>query len=242
MTDPYHVSIITIGLDETSIRRVRDLMKQQTYDDLEVVGSTKDGIPAAWNHALTNASGELYVFTETDAAPIRDDWLERIVADFNLPERRVVHYGEVGRPGHGYDLSNLAVPAAVVDEFCFDESYPIVEDTELFTRMDMAGVKFEKRYDNPVYHHPAPDRQNERAFQRGYYQARCRLRHGQIGPSNETRHIPGNLDDKTAISESASLPEIIIDQITSPLQSVKSELAFLAGGAKATVDHIRGQL
>ena len=235
MTSQPHVSIVTIGLEDKEIEVVRESMAAQTFDDIEVVGSTKEGIPSAWNQALSEASGELYVFTETDAMPIRDDWLERIVADVELPERGVVHYGEVGRPGHGYDLSNLAIPATVMTEFSFDESYPIVEDTELFTRMNKAGVTFEKRYDNPVYHHPAPERQDERAFQRGYHQMRCRLTHGQLGVSSEIRHTPGDLGAGTSISETSSMMHICLIQMTNIFKSLATDIKFISGGGFAAL-------
>jgi len=235
--DGVSISVITIGLTDTKISDVRHRVKRQTYSNVEVVGSTKGGIPTAWNHSISKASGELYVFTETDAVPIHSDWLERIAIDYDLPERRVTHYGEVGRPGHGYDLSNLAVPADVINEYMFDETYPIVEDTELFTRMNKAGVRFEKRYDNPVYHHPAPDRQKDRAFQRGFYQTRCRLIHGQLGVTDEERHIPGGLETNTNISQSSSIVEITARQLLSPINSAYTDLKFSAGSAFAAIRH-----
>jgi len=235
MASGLEVSVVTIGLNNAEIGKVRQRVSNQTYDNVEVVGSTKEGIPTAWNDAIKRASGDLYVFTETDAAPISKDWLKRIVADFDLPEQRVAHYGEIGRPGHGYDLSNLAVPGAVMDQFSFDESYPIVEDTELFTRMDKAGVTFEKWYENPVYHHPATERQNKRAFQRGYYQMRCRLTHGQLGVSDERRHVPSNLTEDMSVSESSSMMNIALSQATKPLESAMVDLKFLAGGGAAAL-------
>jgi len=234
------ISVITISRNKEEIKKVKQMVDRQSYDDVHISASTKEGIPKAWNHALTKASGDIYLFTETDAVPIRNDWLECIANDWDLPERRAVHYGEIGRQGQGWDLSNFAVTAGVMDEFEFNEGYPIVEDTELFTRMDKAGVEFEKRFDNPVYHHPAPKRQKARKFKQGYYQTKCQLTYGQLGPSDELRHVPGNLNNSTDAIEDPSLLRLIVDQFRRPWESIIVDIRFLAGSALAIFDHMRG--
>ena len=62
---------------------IKKNLTSQTYKDFEFVGSAKGTIPEAWNDAISRAKGDYFVFTETDARPLNNRWLEEINQKIN---------------------------------------------------------------------------------------------------------------------------------------------------------------
>lgn len=233
-TDMPAISVVTIAPSASGIRGVRERVAAQRYpeDRIEVVGSTAEGIPAAWNEAMQSASNDLLVFTETDVEFILNDWLARIAAEMDLDARNVVHFGQVGR-GVAFNFANLAVPRTVIDGYELDESFAVAEDTELFARMDNDGVDFEQRFDAPVLHKPKSNTFTRgRAYSYGYYQMRCLLRHGKVGPAQHTNSRTA--DDGSSASMVAAISDRVRAQLRGPFGNAK----FYAGAAMAMADHL----
>jgi hypothetical protein len=183
------ISVVAIGRDETSLRRLREECRGQTFDDYEFVSSTVEGIPRAWNEAIADASGELCVFMESDAAVVRDDWLETIAETTDPTEDVGVHFGDVGR-GRGLQFANFTLPRRLAVRHELDESFPVCEDTEWFARLESNGVALGIDPIAPVYHAPQPiDRGLARAYQIGVQQARIYERYGSVGPNDVSMSV-----------------------------------------------------
>jgi hypothetical protein len=180
------ISIVIIAKSEKEIDNWKQKIEPQTYDNYEIVKSTKEGIPEAWSEAISKASGEILLFTETDTHPISPDWLETIVDEFEPESDNVVHFGEFR--GYGsYNFSNLAMDPDLPKEFDIDNTLTVGEDTEWFARMDKKGINFDQRPTAPVYHHPRPiEREVSRSFEYGLTNAKTIYRHGRIGPGTNT--------------------------------------------------------
>lgn len=187
MSDPT-LSIVTIARDDEELEAWKQRLSTQTFDDYEVCYSTADGIPNAWNEALSEANGRLVLFTETDTYPLHDTWLETVVDRYSEEEQGVVHFGEF-RGYNPFNFSNTAVSAELIQQYPIDESYAVGEDSELFARMDKEGVAFEHDLVAPVFHEPKSTRKMvSRGFDYGRVKARCALSHGRLGPSANTEH------------------------------------------------------
>jgi hypothetical protein len=174
------VSVISIALSAGEFEPLRRTLAQQTFRDFEFVGQAGGTIPEAWNRAIDRARGEILVFTETDAAPVDDRWLEQLVN--SVPDERTVVKGlEV--TGSPWDLANLAAHRSVFAHARFDESFLWAEDTEFFCRLKRQGYRLLRVDTAPVIHRhkPGSRRMTRRAFRYGVYQARLRLMYGDEG-------------------------------------------------------------
>lgn len=182
------ISIVVISKSEQKIEEWKKNIQTQTYDNYEIVESTKEGIPEAWTEAISKASGDLLLFTETDTHPIDQDWLKKIAEGFDFESDEVVHFGEFR--GYGsYNFSNLAMLPTLPDEYKIDCDLTVGEDSEWFAKMDKHGVEFDQRPIAPVYHQPRPlKRKVNRSFEYGLTNARTIYRHGRIGPSTNTKN------------------------------------------------------
>lgn len=179
MTTP-RVSVIAIALSEAEFEPLRVKLSRQTFQDFEFIGQAGGTIPQAWNRALDRARGDILVFTETDATPVDERWLEQLVA--SIPDDRTLVKGlEIGELP--WDLSNLAACRSVFQDARFDESFLWGEDTELFCRLRQRGYHFLHVDTAPVIHlhRRGSQRALRRAFRYGLYHARLRVTYGRHG-------------------------------------------------------------
>jgi hypothetical protein len=175
MTSP-RVSVICIARDERELAEKEEQLSAQSYRDYEFVGAAGGTIPEAWNRAIERAQGEILVFTETDATPVNERWLEELVA--SVPnERTIVKGPEVNTLP--LDMCSLACHRSALADLRFDESFRWAEDSELFCRLRHQGCEFQHVTVTPVMHlnRFASRRFIRRAFRYGMYNARMRLRY-----------------------------------------------------------------
>jgi GT2 family glycosyltransferase len=142
------LSIISIAKNDGEFRSLRTALANQTFRDFEFLTSTKPSIPEAWNDATAKAKGEFLVFTESDALPFDNCWLEDIVA--HAKEGCVLKGLEI--VPYGLNLCNLVCDASILRQIRFDETFKICEDTELFARLRKNGVNIEYASSFPVIH------------------------------------------------------------------------------------------
>lgn len=167
------VSVICIARTREELEAKHTQLRSQTFKDFEFVGEAGGTIPEAWNRAIGRARGEILVFTETDASPVSDRWLNELVAA--VPDERTLVKGlEV--TALPWDLSNLACHRQVFTGVKFDERFRWAEDSELFCRLRDKGYEFEDVRVAPVVHLQKlySKRLIRRAFRYGMYQARLR--------------------------------------------------------------------
>lgn len=142
------ISVISIAKKEEELENLRKVLTDQTFQDFELVTSTKGTIPEAWNDALSKAKGEFVVFTESDAVPLNKHWLEELA---NFARKNTLVKGLEINPTD-LNLCNIVCDASVFKWARFDENFQIAEDTELFSRLRKAGVKIERANAFPVIH------------------------------------------------------------------------------------------
>ncbi len=68
-------SVISIARHESDIENLKNHLSKQRFRDFEFVYSTRGTIPEAWNDAISRSKGDFLVFTESDAWPLQDTWL-----------------------------------------------------------------------------------------------------------------------------------------------------------------------
>jgi len=144
------ISVISIAKKEKELENLRKALANQTFQDFELITSTKGTIPEAWNDAVSRAKGEFLVFIESDATPLNGQWLEEIIK--NAKENRICKGLEINPTD--LNLSNLVCDASIFKRERFDESFPIGEDTEFFVRVRKKGIKIEHVNAFPVIHNP----------------------------------------------------------------------------------------
>lgn len=159
------------------MEELRKSLANQTYKDYELVTSTGRTIPEAWNDAISKAKGEFLVFTESDAIPLNDHWLEEIA---RLAKRNMILKGLEINPTD-LNLCNLLCDASIFKEAKFDESFQVSEDTELFARLRKMGVRIEHVNAFPVIHVPKQTWRKtlSRGFKRGMLLMKIIYSHGR---------------------------------------------------------------
>jgi hypothetical protein len=170
------LSVVSIAKTREELDKLENDLSNQTYQDYEFVGSTEGTIPEAWNDAISKAEGDFLVFTETDARPINDRWLEDIAK--NLRHNFIVKGTEI-RP-MDLNMCNLVADAKIFKKERFDESFPVCEDTELFARLRKNNIPIEKVDGFPVVHVPTISWKKtlSRAFTYGHLFMKIVYRHG----------------------------------------------------------------
>lgn len=78
------VVILTNG-DPVRVSNVLECLRQQTFQDFEIILATEKGIVSAMNKALKKADGEIFVRIDDDVH-ITMSWLEQIVEPFKDPQ------------------------------------------------------------------------------------------------------------------------------------------------------------
>jgi len=138
-------SVISIAKKESDLNNLKEVLKKQTFKNFEFVYSTKKGIPNAWNDAINRAKGKILVFTESDALPLSNKWLEEMVKAVKLynkkdsKKRTVIRGIEIiSLP---WDFANFACYSSVFKKIKLDETFPVAEDTEFFSKLKHLGYK-----------------------------------------------------------------------------------------------------
>jgi glycosyltransferase involved in cell wall biosynthesis len=126
------VSIITIALKPEEFNPVLAHLSKQTYQDFEFIGEAGGSIPSAWNRAIKRARGEILVFTETDAQPINEYWLDEMVNEVSDSQTIVKGLEVTTSP---FDFSNLAVHRNIFNDNLFNKSYHLLSDIELLSKL-----------------------------------------------------------------------------------------------------------
>ncbi len=144
----YKISIVSIAREDEEFDRLRLALADQTFKDFEFVTSTKGTIPEAWNDAISRVKGEIIVFTESDALPLRKNWLEEIV---RTAEKGTILKGLEINPTD-LDLCNLVCDASILKKEKFDKNFHIAEDVELFARLRKMGTEIRFVNSFPVIH------------------------------------------------------------------------------------------
>lgn len=173
------VSVISIALRPEEFTPLIEGLQRQTFQDFEFIGAAGGSIPSAWNRALRAARGEIVVFTETDARPVNENWLEEMVAGLTVPAM-IVKGLEIIR--QELDFSNLAIPRKVFESFDFDPTFGAMADLELCLRLQEAGYAINLLQRAPVIYLEKARRQRvyRNAFRYGWMWARLRQRYGEI--------------------------------------------------------------
>lgn len=185
------ISVISIARKVGELENLRRALKNQTFQDFELVISTKGTIPQAWNDAISRASGEFLVFTESDAIPLNNQWLEEIVKS---AKKNTILKGLEINPTD-LDMCNLVCDASIFKQIKFDESFRIAEDTELFARLRKTGVEIERVNAFPVIHCPGQTWRKtlSRSFKNGMFFMKIIYLHGGCNIDDvNTRNYSGN--------------------------------------------------
>ncbi|UCE95805.1 MAG: hypothetical protein JSV51_08885 [Candidatus Bathyarchaeota archaeon] len=156
---------------------MRKILANQTFKDFELVTSTKGTIPEAWNDSISRATGKFFVFTESDAFPLNERWLEEII---RYTKKNVVLKGLEINPTD-FNMCNLVCDASIFKLAKFDESFPTAEDVEFFARLRKLGIKIQHVKAFPVIHIPKQTWKKtlSRQFRNGLYFMKIVYQHGR---------------------------------------------------------------
>jgi glycosyltransferase involved in cell wall biosynthesis len=212
------VSVISIAKRDSDFERLRKALDQQTFRDFEFITSTKGSIPEAWNDAISRAKGEIFVFIESDAFPLSNNWLEEIVKHF---KKNAVLKGLEINPT-SLNLCNLVCDASIFKNVRFDESFKICEDTELFARLRKMGVEIGFVNAFPVVHVPARTWRKtlSRAFRNGMYFMKIIYMHGRE-----------NIDDVNTQNFQSNYIHPISNRLRIIVENILVLLGLLVGAA-----------
>ena len=215
------ISVISIARNEDELNGLKDVLSRQTYKDFELVISTKGTIPEAWNDAISRAKGEFLVFTESDAFPLNDEWLEEIS---NHLEKNTIVKGLEIKPSN-LNMCDLVADAAIFKTMRFDESFSIGEDCELFARLRANGVKI--KWDNafPVIHTPSISW--KKTLSRSFIYGRLLMKMIYL-------HGRGNIEDVN----SQNLNENQIHPVSNRIRIIIENVLFLLGLVFGSLYHL----
>jgi glycosyltransferase involved in cell wall biosynthesis len=171
------ISVISIAKKDSDFERLRKALARQTFQDFELVTSTKGTIPEAWNDAISRAKGEVLVFIESDAFPLNERWLEEIARNW---QKGTILKGLEINPT-SLNLSNLVCDASIFKNIRFDERFRCAEDMELFARLKKMGIEFRFVDAFPVVHVSTRTWRKTltRAFTSGMYAMKIIYLHGK---------------------------------------------------------------
>jgi hypothetical protein len=206
------LSVISVAKNEREMEDLKDHLAKQRFRDFEFVFSTKGTIPEAWNDAISRSNGDFLVFTESDAWPLQDTWLEEINAHVR---ENVVMKGIEITPTD-LDLCNLVCDRKIFSTMRFDEHFPVGEDTELFARMRKSGIVIEQVLGFPVVHEKKESWKKtlHRAFSSGRFSMKIVFLHGAGNVATvNTRNIKGEY----------------INPVSNRLRIIAHNVLFLAG-------------
>ncbi len=170
------VSIVSIALKSEDFKPLLERLSLQSYQDYEFIGEVGGSIPEAWNKAIQRAHGEILVFTETDARPVNELWLEEMVNAVSNP-KIIVKGLEVTTSS--LDLSNLAVHRKMFIDHSFDGSFQRVTDIELMCRLKEEGYHIIPITKAPIMNFPKAHNRHffRRVFLYGFQWGRLKKRY-----------------------------------------------------------------
>ena len=204
------VSVITIAKTKEELGPLREILKKQTYKDFEFVYSTRKGIPQAWNDAIMKAKGEILLITESDVMPLSNRWIEDMVgAAIENGDKAVVRGIEV--IPSPWCFSNLACYSKILKANKLDESYPVGEDTELFSRLNDMGYKGVELSISPVLH--------IRKFKGFFKEVKNAYLYGKFNTRTNRRY------QKLSFNQNPKVQNILIRELT----TIISRVAFMIG-------------
>ncbi len=205
-------SVISIARHTRELENLKNHLAKQRFRDFEFVCSTKGTIPEAWNDAITRSKGDFLVFTESDAWPLQDTWLDEI----NQVVRENVVMKGIEITPTSLDLCNLVCDRKIFDTMVFDERFPVGEDTELFARMRKSGIAIEQVFGFPVVHEKKHSWKKtlERAFSSGRFMMKIIFLHGM-----------GNVDSVNTRNTNGEY----INPVSNHLRIIADNVLFLAG-------------
>jgi glycosyltransferase involved in cell wall biosynthesis len=215
------VSVISIAKEENDFQILHEALKNQTFKDFELVTSTAGTIPKAWNDAISRATGDIFVFTESDAFPLNDHWLQEIVEH---AKNGCVLKGIEINPTD-LDLCNLVCDGSIFKETRFDESFRSSEDVELFARLRKMGVPIEFINAFPVVHIPSVSWRKtlSRGFRSGMYLSKILYLHGR-----------SNVDD----INTRNFKSKKINPISNRIRIIAENILLLAGLLIGTIGYL----
>jgi GT2 family glycosyltransferase len=207
--------VISIAKGDDEFRTLRAALANQTFRDFEFVCSTKNSIPEAWNDAISRARGEFLVFTESDAVPLNNRWLEEIA---NRAREGCVMKGLEVRPS-GLNLCNLLCDARIFKSVKFDESFLIHEDTELFAHLRELGTAPEFVNAFPVIHSQSQSwKKSVKRGLRGMYYMKIIYQHGRK-----------NMDDINTQNQSSNHVHPISNRLRVIVENLLTLMGLLVG-------------
>ena len=182
------ISVITIAKKEEDLIELRQCLSNQTFKDFEFVFSTKGTIPEAWNDAIIKAKGDYIIFTESDAQPLHDNWLEEIS---KFLEKNTILKGLEINPTH-LNMCNLVCDAAILKKMGFNEKFKVAEDTEFFARLRKNGISIKQINSFPVIHTPSQSWKKTvtRSFLYGRLMIKILILHGKKNIDNVNNSYP----------------------------------------------------
>lgn len=186
------VSVVSIAKKENELAPLKKILKKQTFKDFEFVYSTKKGIPHAWNDAISRAKGKIIVITESDATPLTNTWLEEMINEVKKNNKKTIIRGIEVAP-QPFCFCNLACYASILKNNRLDESFPLSEDAELFSRLKKMGYKGIEVPIAPVLHKRSktPRELIRNEFLRGMLNTKIYLRYGYVSFKDSARSSSG---------------------------------------------------
>lgn len=144
-------SVVCIVKNESELTPLFKSLVRQTYTDWEPCFSTKQGIPQAWNDAISRAKGKILIITESDAVPLSDNWLKEMVSAVKKHGKKTLIRGIEIHP-QPWCFCNLGCYSEVLKKHKLNERFSVAEDTELFSRLSLSGYKGLELLIAPVLH------------------------------------------------------------------------------------------
>ncbi len=181
------VSVVSIAKNEREFKKLKEMLRKQTFRDFKFIFSNKKGIPQAWNDAIEQAKGKIIVVTESDSLPLQKTWLEEMVKAVKKHNRNDTKKRTVIR---GIEVSplpwcwcNFACYANVLKNNKLNESYSIAEDTELFSRLRKKGYRGLELPIAPVFHKRSKGfwKFIRNRFFYGLYHTKIAFKYGKVG-------------------------------------------------------------
>jgi hypothetical protein len=175
-TEAPKVSVVSIALHFKEFRPLIEQLSKQTYQDFEFIGEAGGSIPEAWNRAVKRARGEILVFTETDVSPVNEFWLKEMV-DGVKDTKTIVKGLEV--TSSTFTLSNLAAHRKIFTDNPFDDSFNLLSDLELVSRLKSQMYHLISVEKAPVINLSQSHRRHffRKAFQYGFEWGRLKSRY-----------------------------------------------------------------
>jgi len=198
------VSVVSIARNRRELEPLMEGLRNQTFEDFEFVHTTGMRIPQGWNDAISKANGEIIITVDSDVEMLSDTWLEEMVEAVEKyneddPEKKTIIKGIEISPRLPWTWCNVGCYADVLKRNRVDESYPIAEDTEFFTRLKKLGFRGLRLPVAPILHERSQEfgKIMRRSFKYGGLHARIHSEYGFIGFGSEKKRSSSILKRET---------------------------------------------